>query len=334
MKKIGKLLSKTLLVIAVAGLAYNCSKDDININVGSGQDKNCSGQCGSDTCSNSTSKKKLLLHFDAQVYDILTRAASSTPIGTNRTATIYAYNGTTRVQSSNYKSETTGTLSPVNAADSIALATGTYTLYVPGVNFPINTTVPTFSGTSVTGLQNNTDYIWANKSNLIVADKSQNVTLTFEHCCTQVLIILEDPDNVITGTPSIFLSPSSVTGNTWNLINGVISPSTSVQTDLSTLSVLPKTVSNIKSYYGQLIMMPLQATGDIMTVKLSATIQGAQADFSASLTPDGGYLQAGKSYAYYLKVSVSGITFTNSVNIENWIPVDVNSGAPIIPSQI
>lgn len=338
MKRISKLLIATYMIAMSAGMIIGCSKDDINISVGNEQGQNTGGSGGSDSTSGNntdSTKTKAKLFFDANVYDLFTKIASMSPIAEGRYVTVYAYNGSSLVTSVMYESETAGTLTPAGTStDPMTLTTGTYSLYAPGVNTPAGTAVPVFSGTTLSsGLQNNTDYIWWGKTGLVVEGSSQNLEMNLQHCCIQVVIQLINSDGVtLSGTPTMSITPSATGTNVWTLTNGTISPSTSLATTYMSMNATSSTSNSITSYYGQVIMMPLQMTGN-MTAKFTITVNGQSRDYQVLLPVYQNNMQAGYSYRYQVEFSNNEVTFNNTVNVISWVPVDATN-TPIIPSQI
>lgn len=331
MKKIGKLASIAMILALGAVSVASCSKDDITITVGNEPGGNGSGDGTGNNCGNDTTKVRAKLFFDANLYDLLTKAAALSPLADGRYVTVYAYDGSAMTTSVMYKSDTPGTLTPTGSTP-LELATGTYNLYAPGVNSPASTAVPVFSGTTYTGLQNNIDYIWWGKTGLVVEGSSQNLTMNLEHCCAQVVIQLIDSAAAVTGTPVSSITPSLISNNVWTLPTGVISNSTSVSTEFMSMPTTASGTNGITSYYSQLTMMPLLSTQN-MTVKFTATVSGSSRNYEVSLPVYKGNLQAGYSYKYQLVLKNNEITFNNTVNVINWIAVDATS-APIIPSQL
>ena len=345
MRKFRNLFAISFATVFAAATIYSCSKDDISINVGNEQSQNSGGGSsstdstgnGSGNGTGTDAAEQSKLFFNAAVYDMLTKAASTSPIGVGRYATIYAYNGTAKVTSVQYESKEQGYLNPLSAADTMSLATGTYTLYGAGVNYPTMTTVPVFSGTSVSGLETNVDYIWTSYPNLVVKNVSQNVSLNFTHSCTQVVIAMMDPNNLIsaTATPTMTMTPSSNTSNTWNLIDGKISYSTTIASNQVNMPVAKNTTQGKNPvYYGQLIMMPLETSADSLIAKFNVTVNSVANNYEVKLPVFQGELEAGNAYVYYVEFTEAGVTFNNTVTVTNWVTVDVNKGTPIIPTQI
>ncbi len=353
MRNLKKTIVPVLSVIAFSFAIISCSKDNININVGNeqGQDTYLSGGSDSTSTSSSTtidsissSGQKAKIFYDANVYTLFTKANSMTEIEAGRYVEVYVYNSTstTLVTSELYLSST-GTLSPSSpSTTAMELVTGTYKLYTPGVNAPKGTAVPKFSTTTINGLSNGIDYVWTDKT-IEVSGTSQNVTLNLQHECTQVVIVFLNSDGVtFNSAPTMSLTASTVTtSNEWNLITGVITPSTAVSTTYTTMAVAQSTSSSSSStttttsegvYYGQLTMMPLKLNGN-MTAKFTATINNQSNDFQVTLPVYQDYLQAGNCYIYKVEFKNNEVTFTNTVNVVDWIQVDANS-EPIIPTQI
>ncbi len=341
-------------LVFLFGLIYSCSKDNINVTVGNeqGQDTYLGGSSSDSTStstntvdSTSTSNKITKMYYDANVYSMYTRANSMSEIESGRYVSVYVYNSsnTTLVTSEQYKSSV-GTLTPSSpSTTAMTLVTGTYNLFAPGVNTPAGTAVPTFSSTSITNLSNNIDYIWWSQSGLSVSGTSQNVTMNLKHCCTQVVIAFENSDGVsFSSDPTMSITASTTTDNTWSLLTGVISNSTAVETTYTNMPVSTSTSSSTTSstttasdtvYYGQIIMMPLELNGN-MTAQFSVSLNSQpSAKYNVTLPVYQNNLQAGNAYIYKVAFKNNEVTFTNSVMVYDWISVDANS-TPIIPTQI
>ena len=232
-----------------------------------------------------------------------------------------------------YSSQNAGTLTPLEAPD-LSLNVGNYSLYAPGNNSE-GKAVPVFTGTTYSNLQNNNDYIWWTK-NITVAGSSETIDMTLDHCCSQILVKLNASGDAVKGVTTMTLTPSSTQNSPWDLTTGVITPATALTAAMN----MGITQKSDTLYYGQLIMMPLNATAssDSLTINIGVTYASGTQNYTAKLPvykANSGASPAfkpGICYIYNLSISASGITI-QTVDVTNWVDVTVNN-EPIIPSQV
>lgn len=337
-----KVVKSFAFIMALGAAITSCSKDDININVGNEQGQNSGEGTGTPGDGNNGSDgsgtgKTALLHFQADISNLSTKAIDYDPIGQGRYVTVYAYNGTNRIKTVPYMS-TAGSLNPVTSGQNMSLVTGTYNLYAVGVNVPAGTAVPAFptSSTLYTGLENKIDYIAWQRSNVVVAGQDQNITMNMNHSCTQVVIQMVNTDGVtISALPSMSITPSAITSsNTWNMETGEITPAVTINPTAVPMGVSKTTsgTSGSDIYYGAITMIPLKLAGNL-TATFSITINNVTNNYKVELPVYQSFLQPGTAYIYKVQFQNNEITFNNSVNVAKWVIQDA-TGAPIIPTQI
>ena len=153
-----------------------------------------------------------------------------------------------------------------------------------------------------------------------------------------IVIQLIDSSNTSFDTiPTISLTPSIVTDNTWDLITGVITSSTAINSEAVNMPVTkPSNTSVIseksfQSYYGQITMMPLKMNGN-MIANFTIVVNNQTLLFKVELPVYEGDLKAGTSYIYKLIYEEDQIKFNNSVNIIDWVSVNATN-TPIILSN-
>ena len=264
----------TFLCIAAFCLTLtNCSKDDIGIDIKNdiiidnenSDNKDNSGNSdnsGSSDNSGTDSGSDHEVTLSANILSMLTKASSTSPIGTNRYVDAYVYTSGHYYDTYHYISSSSGTLSPTHGSTEMILPTGTYTLYTPGVN-TAGIAVPTFQNNATSDLANATDYIWTTKT-IVVTDQSQTVDLVLNRCAIQVVIQIElDSVTLDTSTtPTMTITPPDSSDCSWNLTSGKITAATSLSSTTASMGVTVST-STDTVIVGQLIMLPLSSSDSI-----------------------------------------------------------------------
>ncbi len=341
------LCKKSMFVFLILMLLVSsCSKDDIVINLtypqnntGDNTDKDDSSSnngnnnsgSGTDTGgSSSSNKNKATLFFRADVMNLSTTNTGTSEIGVNRNVMINAYNKAGDLETSvAYTSNSSGSLTP-NSGSAMKVPTGVYSLYAAGVNTE-KAAIPAFNSSGVaTSLENQMDYIWWGNSDYSVNDTISTISMNMKHCGIQVVVsILAEDSITINSVSGMSITPADVSGCSWNLKSGTITQATSLTTSTATMGV----ASTSSSYVGQIIMLPIKASGDF-TVSFDVTINGESTprSYSAQLPIYEGNMTAGNSYKYTVKLYESEIV-VGGVYIINWVSVTANQ-TPIIPSEI
>ncbi|MGL5682148.1 MAG: fimbrillin family protein [Marinifilaceae bacterium] len=296
----------------------SCTKNTIEYT-----DSPSSGATGEDT-----DNSKIQTNFNAFI-SIFNTKASVSPINTNRLATVYAYNGDTFITSEKYTSKTIGSLEPILYP--MYLSPATYKFYAAGVN-NTNVAVPLFSNGIATNLVNNLDYIWWTTANQVVAPPTTNINITFQHCCTQVVIDLNVQDGITVDSLYMMgITPTSLNNITWSLYDGKIGPTNSINNQFSSLSVNKLTSNN---FVGQFTMVPL-SEASIEYLKTYFEIHVNNENHTRKYTTPIPILKKqllpGYSYIYELELELDTVKF-NNVTIKDWINVDVND-KPILPTN-
>lgn len=279
---------------------------------------------------------KIEVQFFANVNDLLTRAASVSPIETERYATVYAIdtkNDSTMASVVSYYSKAAGTLTPVT--NPMKLNTNNvYSLYAVSVN-NANTAVPVFDTSDgiATGLNNGLDYLWCGLWDAIPTGTSATYDLTFQHCCTQVLIDLVVEEGItVNSVTSVTITPTDTTGMSWSLFNnGTIGPAMSLS-DTPAYMGFKKTAFGFSAAY---VMFPIVVSGPTnMSCQFVLNInnEAANRTYALNIPVYQNELQAGYAYSYGVTLQTDTVVF-NDANIIDWVTIDVN-GNPIIPVQV
>ena len=245
----------------------------------------------------------------------------------SRYVNVYSYRDDIRLYSNKFYSKESGTLSPVG--NSLFLTGGTYNLYSVGINNE-NIVAPSFNDTIYSGIKNNTDYIWGDLLNVSPSGTAQDYFLNFNHYCTQIQLAVSLTNTItVDSIYSIGITPSDTTDVTWNLMSGIMGPSTSV---ISTIKYLPFVKSGDNSYLAQYIMVPLDydsTEGMTFYIKLKINSELYAREYETQVPVYDGYMQGGYSYKYNFAIDTVTAVF-NNVYIEPWVDVDADD-KPIIP---
>ena len=275
-----------------------------------------------------TSKNKVRVNFNTIIEQNFTRAGYEN-IGKNKYINVYDYDTDNNlVTIVNYISTDEGTLSPLTEA--MYLPPGTYNFFAVGTNDFLRK-IPSFTNGICSDIDYTVDYIWSDTCNVTLKDLVNNYNLKFDHSVTQVAleIVISEEIDLVT-FEEMFLTPSSRDTITWNLFNGDMGPSHSVN---DTLFQPLTSQLNDTTFYGT-FTMPALHLKESSTLKASFKIimiidenQYSRA-YQTELPIMNDSLKVGYSYHYSLLIRADTILF-NSVNIDNWIPVVDN--VPIAP---
>lgn len=282
------------------------------------------GEEGPDTLSGG----RVRVDFDAAVGSYATRAGFR-PIGTDRYATVYAFDGAQPAASVKYISKETGSLTPLKSP--MYLPTGRYRLYAAGINTP-HTAIPLFTDGVCSGLKNNVDYLWWGVGDVIPEAPVTNYTVDFAHCCTQVVLNLMIQNTItVDSIHYVALTPSAMGNIDWNLYEGTIGPADAVDENAEKLSY---TRVNDSTYAAQLMTAPLRVPRAAdLTATFEIRINGElePRTYHAPLPVYRNDLLAGYSYRYDLLVKTDTVEFL-TVDIIDWVDIDADL-KPIIPTE-
>ncbi len=324
---------KRILVLSTLVLTLlSCQKGVVLINGWDNDDINESGS------NNQTDKDKVQMNFNATLFNQFTRSLADTTsaIDTERLATIYAYTvgkNSTLFAAVNYKSESVGALSPVTSP--MYLAPNTYSLYAVGVN-DANAVVPTFTNGIANNLQNGMDYIWDGIWNVDPIGTQDTITITFKHCCTQMLVDLVVQDDItINSVTSVTISPPDTTSVEWSLFDsGAISPATSINTHNADRVYMgfKKTAFGFRSAYVMLPITVAEKTDILCEFVLTIDNESSNRTYQLEIPVYENAMKAGVAYLYNVTLQRDTLLF-DGVDMTDWNVIDVN-GNPIIPIQV
>lgn len=323
-----KKIYSAFFALLVVALVSSCTKNRNDIIIDLGGVENGGGN--KDTTSTSTNKPKALVLFNASV-ESLAQSKGVTALPADRYAMIWAYNAADPLSSGLinrviYKSATAGVLTPVN--NPMYLPNNTYNFYSVSTNSSSNQN-PNFNGQtgiSTSSLSNGIDYLWWSSANNAIAATTVNIPIVYTHCGTQIVIKLYAGNGVqLNSQSAATITPSNPQGSQMNLVTGVITPSTSVSSQVVNMGV-----SNFVSQY---TMLPLSMSGNL-TATFTVTINNETKArvFSVNIPVPSGKLAPGKSYLYKAIVNANEIIFS-SVDVIDWIIVN-EEGTPLYPTQI
>ena len=332
-----------LLCISVFCFTFtNCSKDNIDIDIindvtidneDSDNKEDSGNQSDSDNSSSSdNSALNNEVTLSANILSMITKASSTSPIGTDRYVDVYVYTSNQYYNTYHYISSVEGSLTPTLGSSEMTLPSGAYAFYTAGVN-TVGINVPEFDNNITTKLSNGIDYVWTSKM-IVVTDESQDVNLVLNHRCIQIVIQVE-MNNITLDTstkPTMTITPSDSSECEWDFTTGKITSATSLSSTTRNMGVTVST-STDTMIIGQFIMLPLSYSDSITTqFNLILGTENVTRTYSTKLPVYQNEFTAGNSYIYNLELSTAGITF-NNVDITNWVDVTVNQ-EPIIPTQI
>ena len=313
---------------------FSCSKDNINIIMGGGADKELvkdTTSSGNNGSGSSTDSKYLMTFVPYLLSNFQTYADTDySPLSTGRYVNIYAYNGSTEYTKVNYVSKTIGTLAAVND-DPMYLPTGNYSLYAVGRNDQVNN-IPSFTNLIATELSNAVDYVyWSSGTQSITGTK--NFTMDMKHACVQIVLFIDttatsstNSSSSISSLNSVTITPSNTVGATWSLTSGNITSASSLSTMTASMGV--------SGLYAQYIMLPVKVSEPTtLPFSFSITLEGETnaRTYNASIAIPSNELIAGNSYLFTVTFVNNEITFNSTVNIINW--VEVSGGKPVVPIQ-
>ena len=251
---------------------------------------------------------------------VLTRAVQSLPVG--RYASIYAFNSgeftSSPVSMGIYETKSLGIFTPTSTP--MYLLGDDYDFYSISSNDTVNNNPASFE--SQIFLKNGIDYIWTCALKQEVCGHIFNVPLTYQHCCSQIILNIVEGENIYLGDIKSIKMTYSVPTNYLNIQTGIIKPSTSISTDFMNVP--------FAGYTGQIVMVPLQSS-DSLLVSIDAEVHsvGNYKTYTAKIPLNNNELKSGYSYIYKLIIDSDNVTFSN-INLTEWIPVN-NSGTPIYP---
>ncbi len=239
-------------------------------------------------------------------------------------ANIYAYNnGNSFILSDQqlYKSMTAGTLSPVNLP--IILEDGNYNIYATSIHS--DQKPPSFTNYITTDINSGVDYLWALVDTINIETET-NVILNFNHVACQVNlnVINQQTDTIADWINFAMLGTPEVTSSSeWNLLTGVITPSTSIRVD-TLLNMVAKGLT--ASQY----ILPVSKVAEIyLYISLKLNKENEPMGYEIFLPlPDSTFLP-GSSYSYTVQYGYDTI-IVNDVNIAPWNIIDETSN-PIYP---
>lgn len=283
-----------------------------------------SGNNNNDTTS--SKKESYRVIFTANVDEEAVRS-STTPLQQNRYAVIYSfiYQGD-YISTTDYVTQQAGILTPVSGK-SLTLINGKYEFY--GLSIGNKSVYPPavtdLSTGIVSGLSNGVDYLTTQSLPNTISGNT-TIPLTFSHACTQIMVEVVSANATtitIDSIGSAQISQPTTNNNILSLFTGRISPSSSIQTSLTSMYISGDTCHQI--------LLPLTYSSPL-TMKFSAYINGETSarNYTASIPLPNNNLAAGSSYLYEIEITESTVTF-NTVNVKNWTEVN-ETGTPIIPT--
>lgn len=304
---------------------FNCSKDEIYINLGSGTGSN--DQTGDDKGDTISPDKTFAISFNAVMESMnLTKSIFTFPQG--RYATVFVFNEGTSpngipLANANYTTKSSGILSPV--ATPIYLSNGEYNFYSVATNSTTNKT-PTFTNGVSSSLSNGVDYLWWSTPRFAVSASTANINIVYSHSCTQVVIKMTAGNGVtINSIDSARITPP-VPSSTMDLATGQI-PSA---TQISTTGYMNMGISQDVC---QATMLPLKTSSPLTAVfKIKINNEAAPRTFQVNIPVPGDALLPGDSYLFSAVVNSTTITFPK-VSVIGWVVVN-ESGEPLYPSEI
>lgn len=312
MKKLNYLL--TLLLLGLLIGISSCTKNN-NYNYVLLPDDECGNG------NNGNNGELCKVNFTGNLESIVgTRSMS--PLGIGRYANIYAFDSGTFNSSPAgigiYTTQTAGIFTPTSGP--MYLLGGEYDFYTISSNDTKNNNPTSF--VEKYPLANDIDYIWAKILKQDIQNRVSVVPITYNHCCSQIVVKVVAGENVYLGDISSITITPSTPGNSLSIQTGIIPPATTIESTPLAM--------HLNKNIGQVIMVPLKTSN---TLKLSITAEinavGNIKTFTVDMPVYNGEFQSGHSYLYEAIIDADEITFSN-VNLVNWIDVD-NSGNPLYP---
>lgn len=312
---------KYIFYILLLPILFGCSKNYIT--VCNGDHNNCSSD--SLPTEGDINNPSYLVKFNPYVLSISGSVdkPSTSPLAENRYVSIYAYSNNSFIKSAKYITNSPGVLTPYGG-NGMVLPLGNYMLYAVSTNSNTDLT-PTIDDAIATNITNGVDYLYWNSTSPELINSDKNLIVNLGHACSQIVIKIEYPSTItFNKIDSATIDQSNIKGSSWNIRTGVITPATSLASDLYKMGSTDN--------YVHAIMIPLIYNNDL-NFNLSATINNEliPRQYTAQLPLVNGILKEGESYLYTLNIdefSISKIT----VNVIDWITVV--AGDPIIPTPI